>query len=329
MLALIISVCIPTYNEEKFIGECLRALRDSDLSGLPYEIIVSDGGSTDATAEIVRAWSSELKITLLNTPNGTASRNLNACLAIAQGKYFCRIDARSRVSPDYFRVGLAEMRKRVDCVCGVGPSVQMIPSFNDRYCRNMAAFYSSPFLMGPSEYKRSVFFRNYSGFSGTIYLGFLLVSDVLAIGGFSESLIRRQDIDLYKRLKEYTGKKLWISSSLSASYVLKDDSAVSLIRRGFNQGYYAIGATVALRPAHVIPTIALAVFAVIMFFSPLISAVVLICYLIASGVLGALEAGDYRSLFLSMFVFSSTHLAYVVGNFWGAVHLLKKWLMGN
>ncbi|AFC99122.1 Glycosyltransferase, probably involved in cell wall biogenesis [Methanocella conradii HZ254] len=46
-----ISVIIPTYNEEKYIETCLRSLKCQDFSG-NYEVIVSDGSSTDATVEI-------------------------------------------------------------------------------------------------------------------------------------------------------------------------------------------------------------------------------------------------------------------------------------
>ncbi|HTX44316.1 MAG TPA: glycosyltransferase, partial [Methanocella sp.] len=46
-----ISVIIPTYNEEKYIETCLRSLEGQDFSG-NYEVIVSDGSSTDRTADI-------------------------------------------------------------------------------------------------------------------------------------------------------------------------------------------------------------------------------------------------------------------------------------
>jgi glycosyltransferase involved in cell wall biosynthesis len=48
-----ISVIIPTYNEEKYIETCLRSLECQEYSG-NYEVIVSDGNSTDGTVEIAR-----------------------------------------------------------------------------------------------------------------------------------------------------------------------------------------------------------------------------------------------------------------------------------
>src|SRR5947209_6916591 len=46
-----VSVIIPTLNEEGALGETLRLLR----AQAPHEIIVADGGSTDATPHIARS----------------------------------------------------------------------------------------------------------------------------------------------------------------------------------------------------------------------------------------------------------------------------------
>ena len=52
-----ISVVIPAYNEEGAIGDDLRIIQDTmESASLDYEIIVVDDGSTDRTAEIVRAF---------------------------------------------------------------------------------------------------------------------------------------------------------------------------------------------------------------------------------------------------------------------------------
>ena len=48
----VISVVIPTYNEEKDIGLCLSSLKEQSYKNL--EVIVVDDGSTDKTREIVK-----------------------------------------------------------------------------------------------------------------------------------------------------------------------------------------------------------------------------------------------------------------------------------
>jgi len=43
-----ISIVIPALNEEKYLPDCLKSLRDQDYTGT-YEIVLCDNGSTDGT----------------------------------------------------------------------------------------------------------------------------------------------------------------------------------------------------------------------------------------------------------------------------------------
>jgi len=49
----LISVIIPTYNSEKTIEKCIRALLNQSYPKNEYEIIVVDDGSTDRTADVI------------------------------------------------------------------------------------------------------------------------------------------------------------------------------------------------------------------------------------------------------------------------------------
>jgi len=48
-----ISVVIPALNEEKYLPDCLKSLRNQEYTG-PYEIIIADNGSTDNTIRIAQ-----------------------------------------------------------------------------------------------------------------------------------------------------------------------------------------------------------------------------------------------------------------------------------
>lgn len=49
-----ISVVIPAYNEEKYIGKTLKSVKNLELGGHQLEILVIDGDSTDKTAQIAK-----------------------------------------------------------------------------------------------------------------------------------------------------------------------------------------------------------------------------------------------------------------------------------
>ncbi|MCP1661964.1 MAG: glycosyltransferase [Methanocalculus sp. MSAO_Arc1] len=51
-----ISIIIPTYNEESNIEQCLQSLSNQSLPRSSYEIIVVDGNSHDRTREIAEAY---------------------------------------------------------------------------------------------------------------------------------------------------------------------------------------------------------------------------------------------------------------------------------
>ncbi len=75
-----ISVVIPTLNEEKFVRMCLESLKKQDYKG-EYEIILVDGHSTDKTASIAKEYTDRV---LLLPPKGPGmARNYGA----TQAKY--------------------------------------------------------------------------------------------------------------------------------------------------------------------------------------------------------------------------------------------------
>jgi len=55
-----ISVIIPSYNEEENIAQCLVSLSHQNIARGEYEIIVVDGGSTDDTCEIARKYADKV-----------------------------------------------------------------------------------------------------------------------------------------------------------------------------------------------------------------------------------------------------------------------------
>ncbi len=54
-----ISVVIPAYNEEKYLGDCLASLAHQ-TSSVPFEVIVVDNNSTDNTVSVAKKWGAKV-----------------------------------------------------------------------------------------------------------------------------------------------------------------------------------------------------------------------------------------------------------------------------
>lgn len=83
-----ISVIVPTLNAEGSLGACFAALMEGLEAGLIRELIVSDGGSSDATGAAAQAWGAEVV-------HGSASRGgqLRRGVDAAQGEWLLIVHA--------------------------------------------------------------------------------------------------------------------------------------------------------------------------------------------------------------------------------------------
>jgi len=114
-----LSIVIPAYNEERFIGTLLEQIRAVDLQalGIAKEIIVVDDCSTDRTAQIAAAVPG---VTLKRMPvNGGKGRAVRAGIEIATGDYLIIQDADLEYDPnDYIPMLQALLSGRGDVVYG-------------------------------------------------------------------------------------------------------------------------------------------------------------------------------------------------------------------
>ena len=102
-----ICVVIAAYNEEKFIGRCLRSLLNQSLEKKFYEIIVVDDGSTDKTNYALSLFrdpnNSILKI-ITNKKNIGLPASLNHGIKHTTAKYIIRVDGDDFVNKNFLEI---------------------------------------------------------------------------------------------------------------------------------------------------------------------------------------------------------------------------------
>jgi glycosyltransferase involved in cell wall biosynthesis len=92
-----VSVVIPTLNAEKYLAECLAALRDQDYPAELVEILLIDAGSTDRTLEIAQAHGVDR---VLANPLRTGEAGKAVGLRAARHDLLCMVDSDNVVVGD-------------------------------------------------------------------------------------------------------------------------------------------------------------------------------------------------------------------------------------
>ena len=103
MIKGLVSVVIPTYNGEKWIGECLQSI---SAQKVPHEVIVVDDLSADGTVEI--AEKAGVRV-IVNAVHKGQVAGKNTGIRAMRGEYFLTIDQDDRLKPDALQTLLEEL----------------------------------------------------------------------------------------------------------------------------------------------------------------------------------------------------------------------------
>jgi len=180
------SIIIPTFNEEKNVAACLAALSNQSVPRGGYELIVSDGYSTDKTVSI--AGKAGARVVFEKKQTISAGRQKGA--EAARGEILVFTDADTRFGKNW----LGELLKpladgRVACAYGALMPLEEKPVYSllcrfflDPYFRLTAAL-GLPSGAGSNMAVRARAFKK--------------------TGGFDRDLVTGEDIELQKRLKKF------------------------------------------------------------------------------------------------------------------------------
>jgi glycosyltransferase involved in cell wall biosynthesis len=99
-----ISVCLVTYNHERYVAESIRSILDQTFDD--FELIVVDDGSTDRTPEVIAAFK-DPRIVSIRQPNSGPSAATNRALEASRGQYVALMTGDDISVPDRLERQLA------------------------------------------------------------------------------------------------------------------------------------------------------------------------------------------------------------------------------
>lgn len=166
-----ISLIIPTLNEEKYLAKLLESVKSQDF-GAPfgsYEVIIADAKSKDGTLEIAKQYGCKI------IPGGLPSKGRNEGAKAASGDLLFFLDADCILPAGFLKNTSAEFEKRkldIASFCLLPFNHKKIPSFL------LNIFYNYPIILlekilphaATGIIIKKSFFERLGGFDETITL---------------------------------------------------------------------------------------------------------------------------------------------------------------
>jgi glycosyltransferase involved in cell wall biosynthesis len=111
-----ISVVTPVFNADRFIDETVVSVIDQ--SGVDWEYIIVDDGSTDHSAQVIldRIHRSSGTIRFIRQENQGEANAVNVGVSYASGRYLCIVSADDPLLPGHLSKMVKALDKNDDCV---------------------------------------------------------------------------------------------------------------------------------------------------------------------------------------------------------------------
>lgn len=211
-----ILVVIPVLNEARHIKKTLHDLLGSDGAMKGVKIVVCDGGSTDATCEIVDEVAADHdNVHLLNNPDRLQSAAVNLAVAIAaepQHRILVRVDAHSHYPQGYvLHVADSMMAHKAEALATVMDTVG-----DSCFQRGAAWAMQTKIGSGGSAHRGGTT-------SGWVdhghHAGFLLET-FRHVGGYDTSFVANEDAELDHRIG-LSGGRIWLDATIRLGYVIR------------------------------------------------------------------------------------------------------------
>ncbi len=200
-----ITVVVPTYNEERNIENCLRSLQSQTLPRKNYEIIVVDGQSKDRTVEIASLYADRV---IQQVSRGVGGAR-NDAAQIARGKIIASTDA-DCLPPKQWLENIQRCFEDDNVIAATGLLKPVLEDLNDteRVAYNILFEMSNVLILIAARLRFYHLCGANSAFNRNIFNN---------INGYSD-LPYSDDVEIVKRLKPLgkivTSNEVWVKYSV-------------------------------------------------------------------------------------------------------------------
>ncbi len=183
----LVSVVLPVYNCEKYLGDAIKSVLGQSLTS--FELIIINDGSTDRSTDIIASFHDK-RIRVLYQANQGLAATLNRGISLARGKYIARQDQDDISHSSRISLQVAYMEAHPNCVL-LGSWAQIMET--DRLVKR---FHNHP--VDDLTLRYQLLFNNPFVHSSVL----LRRSALLEVGGYTTDPERQppEDYELWSRL---------------------------------------------------------------------------------------------------------------------------------
>jgi glycosyltransferase involved in cell wall biosynthesis len=201
---VLISIIIPTLNEERFLPKLLKNLEKQKEKN--FEVLVIDGKSTDQTKRVALGFKDKLQLSFIEADQRGLAHQRNYAAKLALGKYLVFLDADLGVFADF--------TKKLEHLFKTHPALVYIPSnIPDEKNLEARAFFQLATLV--VEFSQFIGRPIATGGSMVVEKSFFNL-----IGGFPEDVALSEDHQFVQKVYDW-GVKSMLLTKLKVKFSLR------------------------------------------------------------------------------------------------------------
>lgn len=327
-----LSIGIIAYNEEKYLPVLLDDIKKQQYPHEFMEIVLVDGNSTDNTKKIMQSFEKNNKdfysVKVLDNNKRIQASGWNIVIKNFTGDVMARIDAHTRVTPNFSSKVMEDINEGEMVVGGIRPT---IIDKDTAWSRVLLQVENSLFGSSINTSRRSTEKK----YVKTMFHAAYRREVFDKVGLFNEDLLRTEDNEFHYRIRK-AGYKLCYDPEI-VSYQYARSSFIKMIKQKYSNGRW-IGKTVKICPRcisvyHMVPfafiiaiivTTGLANMGIWHLFA--LMWILYSCFALLNTILSAANDGVYFQTVLMPFMFLILHIAYGIGTIKGILEKNKKCL---